>query len=256
MLKKWDITIPQLTGAETRSAYLYLPESYEYERDRRYPVLYMFDGHNVFLDSDATYGKSWGMKAFMEESEMQLIIVAVECNHSPDHGRLKEYSPFDFSDPSFGQIEGRGRITMEWMIHTLKPEIDRNYRTLRGREYTFIGGSSMGGLMSLYGVLTYNKVFSGAIALSPSLWTNGKQINMMIKDAKIRPGTVVYLDYGSKELASHPGMEKKLKKTIGMLMDKRIWVTARLVPDGTHSEASWEKQLPFAMGTLMYRLQQ
>lgn len=256
MLKKWNITIPQLTGAEPRSAYLYLPESYAYEGDRRYPVLYMFDGHNVFLDSDATYGKSWGMEEFMDATGIQLIIVAVECNHSPDFGRLKEYAPFDFSDPAFGEIEGKGRITMDWMVHTLKSEIDRNYRTMPGRKYTFIGGSSMGGLMSLYGVIAYNKVFSGAMALSPSLWTNGKEIKKMIRDAKIRPGTVVYLDYGSRELAEHPGMEKKLKKTIGMLMDKGVWVSARLVPDGTHCEASWERQLPFAIETLMYQLQQ
>ena len=58
MVEKWPVTIPELTGSLERNAYLYLPESYEYESDRRYPVLYMFDGHNVFFDEDATYGKS------------------------------------------------------------------------------------------------------------------------------------------------------------------------------------------------------
>ena len=61
MVKKWQITIPELTGDITRNAYVYLPESYDREPERRYPVLYMFDGHNVFFDWDATYGKSWGM---------------------------------------------------------------------------------------------------------------------------------------------------------------------------------------------------
>ena len=61
MVSKWNITIPELTGDEVRRAYVYLPESYMYEPEMRYPVLYMFDGHNVFFDEDATYGKSWGM---------------------------------------------------------------------------------------------------------------------------------------------------------------------------------------------------
>ncbi len=149
MVLQWDVTIPELTGKETRNAYLYLPESYDYEPDRRYPVLYMFDGHNVFFDSDATYGKSWGMKEYMDYTNTQMLIAAVECNHSPDHGRLKEYSPFSFRDPSLGLIEGWGKLTMNWMIHRFKADIDRRFRTLPEREHSFIAGSSMGGLMSL-----------------------------------------------------------------------------------------------------------
>ena len=67
MVEKWKVTIPELTGDETRRAYIYLPESYKYKPKKRYPVLYMFDGHNVFFDSDATYGKSWGMKKYMDK---------------------------------------------------------------------------------------------------------------------------------------------------------------------------------------------
>ena len=61
MIRKWEITIPQLTGKTPRRAYLYLPRDYFTRPGKRYPVMYMFDGHNVFFDSDATYGKSWGM---------------------------------------------------------------------------------------------------------------------------------------------------------------------------------------------------
>ena len=103
MVKKWNITIPELTGTKTRRAYLYLPDYYDDTPEERYPVLYMFDGHNVFFDSDATYGKSWGMKEFMDESRIPLVIAAVECNHSPDHGRLKEYSPYTFRDSKIGR---------------------------------------------------------------------------------------------------------------------------------------------------------
>ena len=69
MIEKWKVTVPILTGNEERNAYIYLPESYyNGNEDTRYPVLYMFDGHNVFFDSDATYGKCWGMKEYMEST--------------------------------------------------------------------------------------------------------------------------------------------------------------------------------------------
>ena len=61
MIDKWNITIPELTGEESRRAYIYLPDSWQRNPELRYPVLYMFDGHNVFFDEDATYGKSWGL---------------------------------------------------------------------------------------------------------------------------------------------------------------------------------------------------
>ena len=180
MVNTWKITIPPLTDKEERNAYIYLPESYQTQPEKRYPVLYMFDGHNVFFDSHATYGKSWGMKEYMDRTATQLIIVAVECNHSPDFGRLKEYSPFSFRDPQFGEIEGKGEITMKWMTGTLKPYIDSHSRTLSDRANTFIAGSSMGGLMSLYALLAYNRTFSRAAALSPSLWTNPEEIKALI----------------------------------------------------------------------------
>ena len=72
MVTTWDVTIPELTKDETRKAYLYLPESYAYDEAARYPVLYMFDGHNVFFDSHATYGKSWGMKEYMDQLEQKI----------------------------------------------------------------------------------------------------------------------------------------------------------------------------------------
>ena len=87
MIEKWDITIPVLTGDEVRSAYICLPETYTHDINRRFPVLYMFDGHNLFFDTHATYGKSWGLKEYMEYTHTPLIIVGIECNHSPDDCR-------------------------------------------------------------------------------------------------------------------------------------------------------------------------
>ena len=68
MVKKWDVVIPKLSGDTPRKAYIYLPDSYKKEKEKRYPVMYMFDGHNVFFDEDATFGKSWGMNKFLQDS--------------------------------------------------------------------------------------------------------------------------------------------------------------------------------------------
>ena len=252
MVNKWKITIPELTGNEERSAYVYLPDSYEADPETRYPVLYMFDGHNVFFDSDATYGKSWGLKEYLDRTETQIIVAAVECNHSPDHGRLKEYAPFSFKDSQCGDITARGHITMEWLVHSFKPEIDRKFRTLPDRAHTYIAGSSMGGLMSLYGVTQYNHVFSKAAALSPSIWTAPAKLEQMIRRVKIQPDTLVYMDYGSREMDFRPGIRKDLAAVVSALIQKKVLLTGRIVPGGTHCEASWERQIPFFMETLLY----
>ena len=81
--------------------------------------------------------------------------------------------------------------TMSWFIHRFKPLIDQNFRTLPDREYTFIGGSSMGGLMSLYALLQYNDTFSRAAALSPSIWVSPEKLSGLVGRAKLEPGTVL-----------------------------------------------------------------
>lgn len=255
MVNRWKVQFPSPTGMEERTAYIYLPESYEWDTWRRYPVLYMFDGHNVFFDSDATYGKCWGMKEYMDQTGTQMIVAAVECNHSPDNGRLKEYAPYSFKDPRLGQIRGFGRETMNWLINTFKAEIDRNYRTMPDRGHTFIAGSSMGGLMSLYAVLEYNRVFSRAAALSPSIWTAPASLETLIRNAKLDQNTVIYLDYGSRELSFHSGMAKLFAKLTELLLARRVMTESRIVPGGNHCEASWEKQIPFFMDALLYEVE-
>ncbi len=252
MVITWNVTVPELTGDAPRKAYLYLPESYDREPDRRYPVLYMFDGHNVFFDSDATYGKSWGMKEYMDSTGTQLLVAAVECNHSPDNGRLREYSPFPFDDPKLGHFPGLGRKTMEWMIGSFKKDIDSRFRTLGDREHTWIGGSSMGGLMSLYAVLEFNKVFSRAAALSPSIWVAPEKLDRLIRRTLLGPDTIIYMDYGSEEMQGRWGMLRGFGKMTALLMERRALVTSRIVPGGQHCEASWERQIPFFMNTLLH----
>ncbi len=254
MLKISKIEFPGAGEYSKRRLYIYLPEDYEEETEKDYPVLYMFDGHNVFLDSDATYGKSWGMKDYMDASGRDLIIVAVECNHSPDHGRLREYSPFDFQDPKFGKVPGQAKQTMDWLLGTIKPHIDRTYRTIPDRNHTFVAGSSMGGLISLYAVIAYNSVFSGAACLSPSIWTNMSQINKMIEDTPLDKQTVIYMDYGQNEMGFHQVMRKQFRKVNKLLLKKNVLLTCRVVPNGDHCEACWEMQIPFFLDTLLYSI--
>ena len=217
MVLKWQVRLPELAGERLRSAYVYLPESYGWDECRRYPVLYMFDGHNVFFDQDATYGKSWGMKEYLDQTQPQLIVAAVECSHSPDNGRLSEYSPYDFADPQLGRFRGLGRETMEWLIHDFKSEIDRQYRTLPDREHTFLAGSSMGGLMSLYGVMEFNHVFSRAGALSPSVWVAPGKLSKLAREAELGRDTVIYTDYGSEEGRQRPKVAGQLSKLANIL---------------------------------------
>ena len=123
MVYKWELQIPKLMPELKRRAYLYLPACYDEQPDARFPVMYMFDGHNVFFDEDATYGKSWGMARYMDETQTPLIIAAVECNPIGNN-RLEEYCPFTCEDPKLGRIRGRGRTTMNWFIHGFKPMIE------------------------------------------------------------------------------------------------------------------------------------
>lgn len=255
MIEIKEVTIPKLTGKHKRRAYIYLPDSYEQEPERRYPVLYMFDGHNVFFDDHATYGKSWGMKEYMDYTNKQIIIAAVECNHSPNHGRLKEYSPYTFQDPEVGRIPGKGKKYMDWLVNVFKPMIDENYRTLPDREHTMIAGSSMGGLMSFYAVMEYNHVFSRAACLSPSFHFMMKRIARLIRETELVGETIIYMDYGSEEMKHHEGMLKPYIRVQSMVLEKGVFLESRIVPYGDHSEASWERQLPFFMNTILYGIE-
>lgn len=249
MVKKWNVTIPELSGDKPRRAYIYLPDFYDDDDTRRFPVMYMFDGHNVFFDSDATYGKSWGMYSYMNWTRTPMIIVAVECNHEGNN-RLREYSPINFENSTLGKVEGRGKTYMDWMVNTLKPYIDREYRTIPDREHTIICGSSMGGLMALYGATEYNHVFQRAACLSPSLWVSPGKVIEMVARADIKNDTCIYMDYGSLEIFNHAATAESLISVAHLLLTKRVNLAFRIVPGGTHSEASWEQQIPIFMDCL------
>ena len=106
MIDTFYVSIPKLSNIE-RKAYVYLPTTYDEDDDRRYPVIYMFDGHNLFSDDEATFGRSWRLADYLDYTDTQVIIAAVECNHEGDE-RLSEYSPVDFSFNG-KTIKGKGK---------------------------------------------------------------------------------------------------------------------------------------------------
>lgn len=248
MVESWNVTIPRLTGERERKAYVYLPVGYE--SGKKYPVLYMFDGHNLFDDNEATYGKSWGLSAYLDWTQTPLIVAAVECNHE-GHSRLSEYSPVSFTFKDGTPIKGRGRLYMDWLVGEFKPFIDDNLNTLPDRANTFIGGSSMGGLMTLFALAKYSKYFSKGAALSPSLWVEGEfELPEFIRTAKFRKDTTIYMDYGSREFNNHETQRTAFAETCAYLIKGGVYLTSRVVEGGTHSEASWERQVPYFMQAL------
>lgn len=251
MIKKFKIDFPAFTGTEKRKVYVYLPESYDKNKRKKYPVLYMFDGHNVFYDKDASYGRAWRLGKYLDSHKTQLIVVAVEC-HRGGHGQRElEYSPYRIGFRRDKKYDGCGDETIKWFINVLKNRIDSEYRTLSNRENTFIMGSSMGGIMTTYAILKYNSIFSRGCSLSPAYFIYPEEILQTIKECKIKKDTTLYTDYGTKDLKGKNGI-KAFNDINNALLEKKINITSRIVYEGIHRESTWEKQLDFAINTLLY----
>lgn len=225
-----------------RNTFVYLPDGWQ-TSGKRYPVVYMFDGHNLFFDSTANYGTCWGLKEYMD-AHGEAIIVAPECNHE-GNARLEEYSPYDFTWQE-NAIHGRGKAYLDWMVNELKPLIDAKYPTLPDRGNTAIGGSSMGGLMSLYGVTAHNATFSRAACLSPSVRFSFTEVKADIKKAKLAPGTRVYISWGEREGKGRHALAQYTSKALevtNLLTAQGAAVYPYCQLDGKHCEADWRRQL-------------
>ncbi len=236
--------------------HIWLPDDYE-ASEEHYPVMYFFDGHNLFYNEDATYGKSWGMKEFLEQWAKQMIIVGIECGHGPDE-RLSEYMPYP-SEGRFGHIKPTGDATMQWIIEDLKPIIDEDYRTIPFRECTAIGGSSMGGLMAVYAAVHYNQWFSKAACVSSSIGFCMKALMEDMKAQEISADTRLYLSWGTKE--AHNIADKWSYDTNSdtyqwnkQVAEQAESCGATTLLDcqvgGGHCEADWEKLVPTFMNFL------
>ena len=241
---------------EDRKLHIYLPDDY-YFTDERYPVMYMFDGHNLFFDGDATYGKCWGIKDFLDHYSKKMIVVGMECSHH-DNDRLNEYSPY--RKRMFGHyIEGIGEKTYEWIIYNVKPMIDSEYRTYAFREATGIGGSSMGGLMSIYGVIRHNQYFSKAACLSTGIFYNISNLRKDLAASNISPDTKIYMSWGELESgrAAHNGNPaydtreaRSVRKFERELQARSADTYIYFQPGGRHCEEDWQKQVPLFMNYL------
>lgn len=229
-----------------RKIYVYLPSGYE-KSDLIYPVLYMFDGHNLFFDRTATYGKCWGLKKFLDQHRIPLVVIGQDCNHTGDN-RLLEYSPYPGrGNRWFPKEEVSGEFTAKWFAEVLKPFCEKKFRIHSDRDHVGIAGSSMGGLMSIYMISAYNPVYSKAACLSSAIDVNYRAVLKTVKDSPIDPNTRVYLDFGSNEVKSKRGFAKSIE---GMLEishafdEKGCRVYPRVIVDGLHSEETWEKAVP------------
>ncbi len=228
-----------------RMLHIYLPDDYK-ESDERYPVMYMYDGHNLFYDEDATYGKSWGLKTFLDAYDKPFIIVGIECSHEGNE-RLNEFSPYSFQMRHWGQVEGKGKVFMDWVVYELKPYIDQTYRTMPFRECTGIGGSSMGGLMSLYTIMHYNEYFSKAACVSSAVYGCMPQLKEELKQSHINPDTRVYISVGSKEFSNPQEMHAGVachEYFAKAFLEHHAYAYLNVIDQGMHSEASWEKENP------------
>lgn len=232
-----------------RAVHIYLPDGWDTD-GQRYPVMYMYDGHNLFFDSYATFGKSWGMKEFLDQWDKKIIVVGLECNHEGEQ-RLEEFSPYPIEEAAYWpEITGSGGILMDWLVEELKPYIDANYPTIPFRECTAIGGSSMGGLMSVFTIAKYNRWFSKAACLSSSLEPVQDYVVSEIEAASIDPDTRVFLSWGSNELSAKSAFARATRRNldISRLLTAR---GARTWPylhyNGRHCEADWAKEVPLFM---------
>jgi predicted alpha/beta superfamily hydrolase len=232
------IYIPQL--GRKRRIWIYLPEGYAASK-QRYPVLYMHDGQNVF-DEKTSFAGEWGADEFMDTvSKKKCIIVAI------DNGglqRTNEYSPWDFRlIPNLQKInKGEGKAYTDFLVKTLKPYIDRKYRTLRDKNNTWIAGGSMGGLISLYAVVQYPAVFGGAGIFSPSVWICRNELLQFIKQKGKKVNSRIFFFCSKKESPSMaPDMLLAFEQLAAVSKSK---MTTIIRDEGLHSERTWRKELP------------
>jgi metallo-beta-lactamase class B len=158
---------------------------------------------------------------------------------------MAEYNPYD--NAQYGK--GEGKEYLEFIVHNLKPFIDEKYRTKKDREHTFIAGSSMGGLISLYAAMQYPQVFGGIGVFSPAFWL-APQIfadaaNFNYEEKKMN----IYFYAGGKEDAP---MLNDTKKMYDILQQKKNYhLTESIYPPGQHSEKYWQMEFPAFYGWLM-----
>lgn len=230
---------------QTRRVTALLPWDY-YKSNKRYPVLYLQDGQNLF-DEFAPYG-NWALDKRLarlaEERKHEVIIVAID--HAQDK-RILEFTPSEKTVLG----EGLGREYSKFLANELKPYIDRNFRTLPYREFTGIGGSSLGGLVTLYAAITCPEVFSRLMVFSPSLWVQPGLIDQFQQMDPPYCGRV-YLYAGGKEGSGVVEHQRRLHEAIKQSENPFIKSKLSIRQDGHHSESEWGREFPAALKWLYF----
>ena len=242
-----DFEIPQLN--RKRRVWMYLPPNYEMSNES-YPVMYMHDGQNIF-DAATSFSGEWEvdetLNKLYKENDLKLIVVGV------DNGgvkRLDEYSPW--MNEEYGG--GEGDAYVDFLVNTLKPYIDDNFRTLPDKENTAIMGSSMGGLISYYAALKHPDVYGKAGVFSPSLWFSKESIDYA-KTRGYLKDTNMYFLAGEREGDNVSFEEisqtvKDMNTAVELLKDEGFPsknIISKTVPDGEHNEKFWRTEFEEAI---------
>jgi predicted alpha/beta superfamily hydrolase len=229
--------MPELN--RTRRIWVYLPKGYS-SSTKTYPVVYMNDGQNLFNEQTAPFGE-WGVDECLDSLQTkynkECIIVGID---NSTEKRMTEYNPYD--DAKFGKGEGKQYI--EFIVKTLKPFVDSKYRTKKDVANTSIVGSSMGGLISWYGITQYPNVFGAAGIFSPSFWlTPQAYLDAAATDwdAALKPRLFFYA--GGKESATMVDDTKRMAAEVGK-KHASSQVTTLIAPLGQHNEKAWREELP------------
>lgn len=225
--------MPQLN--RYRRIWVYLPKDYN-TTTKKYPVIYMHDGQNVF-DAATSYSGEWGVDEFLDTLSAychEAIVVAIDNGAAL---RMNEYNPWEFME--FGK--GEGNLYVDFLVRTLKPYIDKHFRTLKGKKSTSVAGSSMGGLISLYAALTYPKIFGNVGVFSPAFWT-AKGIDSLVAEKSSKMNSRLFFYAGGDENESMiPDMlriEKEIKERSKSVIKSVVDEQAK------HNEAAWRKHFP------------
>lgn len=218
-----------------RRIWIYLPDGYA-SSTRRYPVMYMHDGQNLFDEYVSGYGE-WGVDECLDSLQQQTknACIVVGIDNGPK--RLNEYNPYD--NERFGP--GEGKAYTAFLVNQLKPFIDKHYRTLTSPQNTIIAGSSMGGVISYYAVLEYPNVFGKAGIFSPAFWVSPQML--MLTDTLGKKLTGKYFFYmGGLEGEQYMQDMKDVTEKLGQVSDALIY--SQTDSEGKHSEVAWRKWFP------------
>ncbi len=225
--------MPQLN--RNRRIWIYLPEGYT-KTKKRYPVLYMHDGQALFDAATAAFGE-WGidecLDSLISKGKPASIVVGIE--NGPR--RMNEYNPYEFRDHGKGEADAY----LAFLTETLKPFIDKHYRTLTGKENNIIAGSSMGGLVSYYAMLKHPDIFGKAGIFSPSFWT-APQIKKMTDSIAGKITGRFFFYMGEKEGDAFIKDMVEIQHVLGSGSSALIYSV--IDPQGRHNENAWRKWFP------------